>query len=85
MHLGTKMAITFSIFCVEADFYRRLYRHARRVFLDHFLGPRPPSATAALSDTLDAGSDHARAYAAAAAATPPWPTIVSIHIIHITC
>ena len=29
--------LTFSIFLLEGDFYRRAYRNARRVFLDHFL------------------------------------------------
>ena len=39
--MGTKIAITFSIlFRLEADFYHRLYKNARRVFLDHFFkGP----------------------------------------------
>ena len=29
-------AITFSIFCLRPDFYRRMYRNARRVFVDLF-------------------------------------------------
>ena len=34
--MGSKIAITFSIFCLEADFYHRLYKNAGRVFLDDF-------------------------------------------------
>jgi hypothetical protein len=36
-HLGTQIAITFTILVLEADFYHRLCRIARaRVFLYHF-------------------------------------------------